>query len=237
MNSLDVDYNPVTDNCQEFVDELLCFARGSYGPLPTLGDQVKSRAFWIARYGTTVFVHIAFLVVLALAFSLPVVYYVLPAGEIWFVDILYVFYGVYQDVAGFLHHAFWIYLFRNVALYMCPLVAVLCASYAPIVLLAKFYSYEGADIIEQYFDTSGFEGCWIGNLLSLGYVLQSIVLVRFCELVIIWVPPEVSLALNFIILMQLDDYGFGSFCAQSANSFADHLGQLLRYLDNISNII
>ena len=36
-NHLAADYNPVTNNCQEFVDKLLFHARGSCGPLPTLG--------------------------------------------------------------------------------------------------------------------------------------------------------------------------------------------------------
>ena len=229
-NHLAADYNPVTDNCQEFVDKLLFHARGSCGPLPTLGEQVWSQAFWIARYGTTVLVHILFLVLLALVFSLPVVYYVLPPGEIWFADILNVFHGVYEDAFGFFHYALWFYLFRNVALYICPLCAILCASYAPMVLIAKFFSCEGADIIQQWFGVTGFEGCWLGYFLSLYCVLQSVVLARFCELVITWVPPEVSVALNFIILMQMDDYGFGSFCAQSAASFADLLGRCLRPL-------
>ena len=228
VNNLAADYNPVTDNCQDFVDKLLCYARGSYGPLPTFGDQVVSQAFWIARYGTTVFVHIVLLVLIALGFSLPVVYFVLPPGEIWFSDILNVFYGVYEDVTVRFHRVVWFNLFRNAALYIYPLLAVLCASYGPIVLIAKFYSCEGADIIQQWFGVFGFEGCWVGNILSLGCVLLSFVVARFCELVIIWVPPQVSIALNFIILMQLEHHGFGSFCAQSAYSFAHLLGRWLR---------
>ena len=65
----------------------------------------------------------------------------------------------------------------------------------------------------------------------------SLVLNRFCEIVIIWVPPEVTFAVFVILLLlfhpnvtlRLLDGAFGVFglCVQAAESFAEDVGRFL----------
>ena len=85
--------------------------------------------------------------------------------------------------------------------------------------------------------SSGPEGCCFGYLISLVGLVGSIVLDRFCEIVIIWVPPEVTFAVFVILLLlfhpnvtlRLLDGAFGVFglCVQAAESFAEDVGRFL----------
>ena len=206
VNNLDAAYNPVTDNCQEFVDELLCAATGFYGPVPTLGDQLISVAVRVIRSCLTVFnlvkhvIHRAAMIsFIVIALFLPVVHYVLPPGDIWISDVLSVFYSVFQDVAMFIHLGLWFYFFPCVARYIWPVGCALSTVYAPVVLIAKFYSCD-ADVIEQWTGITGFEGCWIANSLLIFVLVLCIIIDGLCKRIIDWVPPEVSvLLINFII--------------------------------------
>ena len=98
VNCLAADYNPVTDNCQEFVEELLCAATGCYGPVPTFGDQVKSTVFGILRIGTLALVYILLLVFFLIDLSFLIVYFDLPAGNIWLDDILNKVQFLFEDI-------------------------------------------------------------------------------------------------------------------------------------------
>ena len=233
VNTLDAVYNPVTDNCQEFVDELLCAASGCYGPVSTVGDQLKSTVIGVLRIGTLALAYILLLVSIMIGFSFAIVYFDLPVGNIWVSDIL-------NDVEVFIkafHYALWFYVLPNVCLYFYPAISVLSAIYATITLLVKFYSCDGAELLEQWSGFIGFEGCWFGYLLSLCILGFSIVMYRICDLVLIWVPPGVTFTVAVILLLVfhpdvtlrlLDDaFGFNRLSVQTAQSFAEDVGRNL----------
>ena len=198
VNCLAADYNPVTDNCQEFVKELLRAATGSYGPVPTLGDQVKSRVFGFLRIGTLALIYILSVMLFVTVFSFLIVYFDLPAGNIWLYDILNKVQFLLVDMIKLPHYAWWFYIFPNSCLYLYPTVSVLSATYATMTLLVKCYSCDGAELLEQWSGHIPFEGCC---LLSLGGLVNTIVVDRFSEMVFIWVPPEVTFAVSVILLL------------------------------------
>ena len=157
MNSLNAAYNPVTDNCQEFVEELLKAATGSYRPLSTVGDQVKSTVVKVLRYGATASVFIILLVGIVIVGSSTVVYFGAlddrPAGDIWLDEILDLSYffanHILNVIVAFPHFGLRV-IFSYVFLYFYLAVSVLCATYATAILLVKCYSCDGADLIEQW---------------------------------------------------------------------------------------
>ena len=87
VNNSDFLYNPMTDNCQEFVDELLCHVTGYYGPVATIGDQFKSRVrkalFAIVQPIVYITVSILLLSIMFTCLSFAVVHLQLPPGPIW----------------------------------------------------------------------------------------------------------------------------------------------------------
>ena len=87
VNNSDFLYNPMTDNCQEFVDELLCHVTGYYGPVATIGDQFKSRVrkalFAFALPIVYITASILLLSIMFTCLSFAVVHLQLPPGPIW----------------------------------------------------------------------------------------------------------------------------------------------------------
>merc|ERR1712037_174388 len=114
------------------------------------------------------------------SFLLYVVHYVLPPGDIWISDVLLVYYIFFQDVAMLVHRGLWFYFVPWVAIDIWPVGCALNTIYAPVVLIAKFYSCD-ADVIEQWTGITGFEGSWIANSLLIFVLVLCIIIDGLCK--------------------------------------------------------
>ena len=241
VNNSDITYNPMTDNCQEFVNQLLRFVTGYNGPVATIGDQLKSRVreFFVAIALPIVYVTVSILLfsVMLTCLSFAVVHFELPPGPIWFEDILNeVLWGYTTSwFCEKIHYGLWFYLIPTM-IQVASIPCSLCAIFASLFLITRFYSLEAADLMEHWSGVTIFESCLFGYLLPFCLCLYK----KLCEKALNSVPPGVTalvLMVFGIILQLLDEgpdpyatlnrFGFYRFCAQAAQTVAEDLGRIL----------